>query len=192
MKKLNALVERGGDFARDQPFRLDAGLLALVVVHGLATQFRLIPNLWEGLAFADPQTDVQALYLGVLGAAAIVAGFAGVVVVFGLSAQSPRFQTFRATAGKTLARIWVASTLSGFEAVALCVAATVASLAGFGWLGPWLFELSLLFLLHGTVRLVWILRHLIKIVSADDIKAHVKSQQRPVAQLPFAKKNGTH
>ncbi|PPH23316.1 hypothetical protein C5C99_01375 [Rathayibacter sp. AY1C4] len=187
MDGLKTRLRQIGVFLRDEPFKVDGGLVLLGVLHWAATQLWL-PNVWLGLASADPQSDVQALYIGVLAAAAVVAGFAGVVVIFGLSAQTPRFQTFRATAGATLGKAWMSTTLSGFEAVALCIAATVVSLAGAAWLGPWLFEISLLVLLHGTARLVWLLRQLIKIVVADDVLAHKASQRRPVAELPFMRR----
>ncbi|MCU1584345.1 MAG: preprotein translocase subunit SecD [Microbacteriaceae bacterium] len=177
-------MKRIGRFLREQPFYVDLALLALVAVHFWATQMGRIPNVWGGLAVSS-QGPVQSLYLALLGPAAIVAGFAGVVVVFGLTATSARFQAFRASAGTSLTRTWVASTLAGFEAVVLLVAATVCSIASSAWLAPWLFELALLVMAHGAARLIWILSQLIRIVRADDIKSTDDANVYPVSDLPF-------
>ncbi|MDJ0350606.1 hypothetical protein [Cryobacterium sp. PH29-G1] len=156
-------------FVRDQPFWVDAILTVIVAAQFAATLLGYIPNIGSGLIDRADQGPVQALYLALLGPAAIVAGFAGVVVVFGLTANGDRFQKFRADAGPALTRTWVASTLSGFEAVVLGLTAAVLSVVGVPWLAPSFFELALLVLIHGALRLVWILSALIGIVRAEDI-----------------------
>jgi len=172
-------------FLRDQPFWVDLGLVVLVGAHFAATTLGYLPNVWAALADPSKQGAAQALYLAWLQPAAIVAGFAGVVVIFGLTASSDRFKTFRATAGRSLRRTWVSSSLSGFEAVALAVAAAMVSIAGLANLAPFLFELALLLLLHGALRLIWILAGLIGIVRADDIKATDEKRTYKLDRLPY-------
>lgn len=171
-------------FLRGQPFWIDAAILFLVTVHFVATWLDRVPNVW--VAFREPsnQGAAQAIYLGTLGPAAIVAGFAGVVVVFGLTASSERFKAFRASAGKSLRRTWVASTLSGFEAVALSLGAAMLSVAGLTLIAPFAFEASCLLMLHGSLRLLWILSQMIGIVRADDVVATDKSKTVKLSSLP--------
>lgn len=171
-------------FLRGQPFWIDGTIVVLVAVHFAATWLDWIPNVWVAFRDATNQAAAQAIYLGTLGPAAIVAGFAGVVVVFGLTAPSDRFKAFRANAGRSLRRTWVASTLSGFEAVALSLGAAMLSVAGLTLLAPFAFEASCLLLLHGALRLIWILAQMIGIVRADDIVSTDKSKTVKLQSLP--------
>jgi len=178
-------------FVREQPFWVDLIALALVGVHATLTALGWLPNVWAVLEGSKRVEGAQALYLGMLGPAAIVAGFAGVVVVFGLSAGSTRFSEFRAKAGQSLKRTWVASTLAGFEAAGLCTAATVINwIDEIQWLAPFAFELALWLLLHGSGRLVWILSEMIGITRADDVKATDEAKVYPVSHLPFRRNAG--
>lgn len=185
MKHLVAFGKRFMAAVRDHPSGLDLVLLAVVAIHFLATLFGYVPNIWAGLASATDQASVRAVYLAMLGPAAIVAGFAGVVVVFGLQSSSNRFREFRVAAGKALKRTWIASTLSGFVAVLLCVGAALSSVAGAPQIAPWFFELAILILAHGALRLVWILQGLIGIVQADDVQQVDANNVFPVDQLPY-------
>lgn len=173
-------------FLRGQPYWIDGGLLAIAVLHFAATWLEWVPNTWEALSAPYDQSLMQAVYLGMLGPAAIVAGFAGVVVVFGITASSERFKQFRAQAGRSLRRTWVASTLSGFEAVALAIAAALLSISGWTLAAAFSFEASLLLLLHGALRLVWILSQMIGIVRADDIIDADKTSSFKLSSLPSA------
>lgn len=171
-------------FLRGQPFWIDGGILILVALHFIATLLGWTPNVWRALSEPSAQSQAQAIYLGVLQPAAIVAGFAGVVVVFGLTASSDRFKRFRAQAGRSLRRTWVSSSLSGFEAVALAVVAALLSVSGLMLVAPFAFEASLLLLLHGSIRLVWILSQMIGIVRADDVTATEKATEFKLSSLP--------
>ncbi|MGH3873538.1 MAG: hypothetical protein ACRDSR_18840 [Pseudonocardiaceae bacterium] len=48
----------------------------------------------------------MTIYLGTAGAAAIVAGLAGIILVFVIGSSSPRLRNFRDAAGKPLRRTW--------------------------------------------------------------------------------------
>lgn len=183
-------MKRVHDFLREQPFRIDALLAGIVVVHATLTFLGLSPNFWAALSGPQNLADAQAIYLAILGPASIVAGFAGVVVVFGLSAGSARFRKFRSQAGQSLKRTWVASTLSGFVAAALCIVASVLNLTDWSPGAPFILELALLILSHGALRLIWILSEMIGITRADDIRATDEANKFPVSQLPFQKKIG--
>lgn len=177
-------MERLKGFLRGQPFWLDGAIVVVVAAHFLVSWLDLIPNVWTALSDPANQDAARSIYLGMLGPAAIVAGFAGVVVVFGLTAASDRFRAFRANAGKSLRRTWVSSSLSGFAAVALSVAAALFSVAGLPLLAAYIFEASLVLLLHGSVRLLWILSQMIGIVRADDVTQTDKSKTFRLDRLP--------
>lgn len=179
-------MKRLQGFLRGQPFWVDGGIIVLVGLHLYATWREWVPNIWEALAEPTKQSQAQAIYLGLLGPAAIVAGFAGVVVVFGITASTDRFKRFRAQAGRSLRRTWVSSSLSGFEAVALAVAAALLSVSGMPFVAPFAFEASLLLLLHGSIRLVWILAQMIGIVRADDVVATDQANTFKLSSLPKA------
>lgn len=178
-------------FVREQPLWVDLIALALVSAHATLTALGWLPNVWAVLEGSKRVEGAQALYLGLLGPAAIVAGFAGVVVVFGLSASSARFIEFRARAGQSLKRTWVASTLAGFEAAGLCTAATVINwIDEIQWVAPFALELALWLLLHGSGRLIWILAEMIGITRADDVTMADETNVFPVSRLPFKRKAG--
>lgn len=184
-------MERFKGFLRGQPYWIDVGILAIVVLHFVGTWLGWLPNVWAALSDPANQEQAQAIYLGMLGPAAIVAGFAGVVVVFGITASSDRFKQFRAKAGRSLRRTWVASSLSGFGAVALAIAAALLSVSGLMLEAAFAFEASLLLLLHGAARLVWILSQMIGIVRADDIVDTDKANTFKLASLPSSKKSAS-
>lgn len=172
---------------QDHPAVVSAAAAVLVVVHSVATSVGWVGNLWSGLEKVDVATSV-AIYLGILGTAAIVAGFAGVVIVFGLSPDTPRFQAFRLKAGDALKRTWSSTALSGFEAALLAGTAAVVAASGAVWLAPWFFELAVLLLAHGAMRLIWIMRGLIDTTRADDQAAQNKAAQMPIESFGFKEK----
>lgn len=183
-------MKRVRRFVREEPFKVDALLALIVVAHAAFSLLGLMPNIWAALTGAGNRGEAQAIYLAILGPASIVAGFAGVVVVFGLSAGSSRFRKFRSHAGASLKRTWVASTLSGFVAAALCILASIVNLTDWASGAPFLLELSLFILAHGAIRLVWILSEMIGITRVDDAKATDEASKFPISQLPFRKKVG--
>ena len=48
----------------------------------------------------------------------------------------------------------------------------------YGQLAPWFFEVSVLFCVHGVVRLLWLLKQLIKVVRDVDSKEAQKESER--------------
>ncbi len=81
---------------KDRPALVTGGLIIIAVLYTFAAW------LWPAVDFfallrAPPERldSVVSLYLGVAGVAAVGAGFAGVVIVFGLDTQSEKFLDFR-------------------------------------------------------------------------------------------------
>lgn len=152
--------------AQDNPWIITLFTLLLVTTHFFLVHFKVWTDSWATL-LASPDRGM-AIYLGAASASAIVAGFAGVVVVFGLTATGEKFRNLRLDAGKSLGSNWTSSSVSGFSAAGIALAAAIAAATGQFFWSPWLLEWSLLLLLHGTIRIIWLLRILMSIVAAQD------------------------
>ncbi|WP_145984143.1 MULTISPECIES: hypothetical protein [unclassified Pseudonocardia] len=132
----------------------------------------------------DPQISVAvAIFAGTAGAAALVAGFAGVVLVFTIGAASPRLRTFRHRGGGSLRRNWIAVVTEPFVATLLGLTAAVTATTTGRGVAPWLFELAVVLLVHAAARLIWILHELVEIVAVDDRILDRKDREVPLDQL---------
>ncbi|MBX3095067.1 MAG: hypothetical protein KF680_11105 [Cryobacterium sp.] len=174
MKKLrNALI--------DHPTAVAACLLGLALAHFLIAKFwlpQLNPaNLFAAVAHEDLPSALSSLAIGVASVAAMVGGFAGVVVVFGLSSDDARFREVRLKAATSLRRNWMSIVatplLAAFGAV---IAATFAT-AGWTSATLWALELCVLFAAHGALRLVVLLNELVKVVHKADEATEHKSKE---------------
>lgn len=159
MRKILGLLQ-------DHPIVVTSLAFVAVIIHWALVTFERLDNTWEPLL--ESMDGGIAIYLGSASAAAIVAGFAGVVVVFGLTAGGSRFRQLRLHGAGSLTRNWTSASISGFAAAGLSLAAAVLSGIDLGWISPWLFEWSMLLLIHGTVRIMWLLRALMGVVYAED------------------------
>lgn len=154
---------------RSKPQLIDLAIIGAVSTHLLL--YVLVPDFNY---YLSPLTDsrkvdmVHNLYLGLLGPASIVAGLAGVVITFALSSSSERFKQLRADGGRPLQRTWISSSLSAMIAVAASIAASMLVILDKPAIATFAFEAALLFLLHGTARLLWILYKLIGVQRIDD------------------------
>lgn len=153
---------------RARPRLIDAFLLLVTAVQAWLVGEGTLPDLWGALPSTSDPGRVEGLYTGALGTAAIVSGFSGVVVVFALTANGPRFQRLRVRGGKALKANWMSATNSGFIAVFAFTSATLSSLVGSERWAPYLFQAGFLLLIHSTIRLMWLLGELSDIVVAED------------------------
>ena len=80
--------------------------------------------------WAQEDSVTVTLFLGTAAAAAILAGFAGVAVVFGLTADGDRVSVFRLEAGKSLRGTWTSTSLAGFAAAGLSLGAAITVVNG--------------------------------------------------------------
>ena len=153
---------------KDHPLYISLAAFGVVAVHATLTFLSVIPNTWAGVLAKDTSVAVT-LFLGTAAASAILAGFAGVVVVFGLTADGERFRIFRIESGKRLQSNWTSTSLAGFTAAGLSLASSILMVNGPDFLAPWVFEMSLFLMAHGTVRTIWILRELVTVVRNQDL-----------------------
>jgi hypothetical protein len=123
--------------------------------------------------------DASVLFLGAATVAAMVAGFAGVVVIFALGSGSERFRYMRIRGGLRLRSNWTSVVAVSFLAAGLSVAAAFMRLTDIdGWI--WAFEASALFLIHASCRLVWLLRQIASVVVSDDLDQHEENVRAPL------------
>lgn len=167
-------------FWLDRPGLVTAVLLALVLAHWLLDRSvdlgigpdRLVADLDDSIV----GQLVSAVALGVAGVAAMVGGFAGVVVVFGLSSDDSRFRQVRLRSATSLRQNWTSvvttplvAAFGSLIAAGLSLQPTLASGA------MWILEVCVVLAAHGAVRLVVVLRELVKVVAAAD-KSWMESQ----------------
>ncbi|WP_341956139.1 hypothetical protein [Microbacterium sp. LWH13-1.2] len=160
----------GGWFA-NYPLFVSMLIIGLVIAHFAASQRWPVLNVSAALAVTsagDVKGTLTALALGVAGVSAMVGGFAGVVVVFGLGSENDRFRLLRRKGSRRLRANWVSVVLSSFTgAFGALVAAVIV--VGFGAEpGMWVLEACLLVTAHAAVRLTCLLAGLAGIVDAED------------------------
>jgi len=149
------------------------GLLAALVAAQFTIAALWVPQMDLSLLFgqlpvADLRSTLTQLALGLAGVAAMVGGFAGVVVVFGLSSEDARFREVRMKAATSLRRNWTSVVTTPLVAAfGSLVAAGAAGIGVFG-VSVWILEICLLLAAHGSVRLVIILRELVTVVHRAD------------------------
>ncbi len=167
-----------------------AGLISIVFIvavagHGLLTLPYQWLNPFKGLQAGDKDTTSTAvtIYLGTAGAAAIVAGLAGVILVFVIGSPSPRLRRFRDAAGKPLRKTWTTVVTEPFAAALLGILAAITQTTSGRTAAPWLFELGLVLLVHGALRLLWLLREMVAIVGADDHEATRDDKAIPLDEI---------
>lgn len=180
LRKVRSLLRTSGKAARgwleDHPhlvnsvlFLLSAGIVWLVRAE-------------RESVFEQLRAHGLELSLGMLAVAGIMAGFVGVVVVFGLQASAPVFVRFRVAAGQSLGRNWLVLIATGFLSTAAAMVAAVAYAFGALHLGFGALLLSVLLSVHAAVRMLWLVRVLIEAVRLDDTEKLNPRKVEPAAK----------
>lgn len=165
-------IRRLGGHLLDHPSTVTLILGAVVAIHfGVSKLW--IPELSPSLLFdaLDPAslpTAVASLALGVAGVAAMVGGFAGVVVVFGLSSDDERFRLVRLNASTSLRRNWMSIVTTPLAAAFGALLAAASATAWRPGAALWILEACLLLVAHGAMRLVILLNELVRVVHFAD------------------------
>lgn len=174
-------VEKIKAFVQDRPTLLTLLFTLLVGLHCFLTGRGLAPNLWDSLI--GDTTNIITLAVGLASGGAILAGFAGVIVIHGLSASSPRFREYRLKAGKSLHANWASISSAGFIAAGVSMVAAVVAFTPFIWWSPWLMEFAAILSIHGVVRLLWLLRTLFKLQADDDKDQYSAANKAPLDKI---------
>jgi len=164
---------------KDKPAYTTWLIVVVVAIHAFATSLGWIPDVWSKITGDDSSDDnVVNLYIAMLSVSALQASFAGVIVSLGLSSEYSSFRVLRAEGGKALRSNWMSITRNGFISSGCALVATLLQLMGSGNVAVWFFEASVLFCMHGIMRLLWLFSRLIRLVGAEDAKEqhekHVK------------------
>ncbi|TFD92103.1 hypothetical protein E3T61_07295 [Cryobacterium lactosi] len=179
-------LERLGSCLFDHPSIVTSSLIGTVIAQFvLALWFPLIAVTapFDHLGTERREIAVSALSLGVAGVAAMVGGFAGVVVLFGLSSIDERFRTIRRAASSSIQRNWMSVVTTPLAAAFGSLIASAMASAGATSPALWVLEGSVLLAAHGAIRLVVVLHELVKVVNESDAAA--RGHRLPeAAQLP--------
>lgn len=168
---------------RNHPWPVTAWFAVLVVAHSVGAWF---------LGWLNPfwpiQDDVDtgiAFASLMAGASAILAGMSGVIVMFGLQANGPRFQRFRRRGGEALVHNWTASIGLAFLALGASVAGFLFAAAAFRFGVILTAELSVVLLAHAAIRVLWLFRQLVDGVTAMDHIADREERMPDPERLRF-------
>ena len=168
---MNAIIGK----LKDKPSLVTLLIILLIAVQIILIKCGIIVDFSEMLRKSDKAND---LYLAMLSVAALQASFAGVIVVFGLSTQPQAFRNLRIAAGDALVDNWMSISYSGFLSAGCALFASLSSMMADAWLAPWFLEASILFCIHGVLRLLWLLKQLIKVVRDVDSKEALRASER--------------
>lgn len=160
---------------KDSPLLVTVLILFLVILQIVLIKSGVVNDFSEVIRKNDRAND---LYLAMLSVAALQASFAGVIVVFGLSNQPQAFRNLRTAAGEVLVDNWMSISYSGFISAGFALAASLSNIITNSWFAPWFFEASVLFCVHGIIRLLWLLKQLIRIVQDVDSREYLKASER--------------
>ncbi|MFD4958428.1 hypothetical protein [Microbacterium sp. NPDC058389] len=156
----------------DHPSAVTCSLIGLVVLQWLLSWLwlpSLSPLQWTlDVPEADRPDAFASLATGVAGVAAMVGGFAGVVVVFGLSSNDERFRQVRIKASTSLRRNWTSIVTTPLFAAFGAMGAAALATSRHETMSLWVLEGCVLLAAHGAVRLVVLLSALVKVVHASD------------------------
>ncbi len=181
--RLRSLFAAARKACSNHPLWVALVLLVGVAAHGVLTIWWRFLDPYKNLALDANTGTAVTLYLGAAAAAAIVAGFAGVVIVFTIGSEARRIRFFRFESGKPLQRAWLAVVAEPFAATLLGLVAAMVQVTSGKRVAPWLFELGLVLLVHGATLLLWLLRELVEIVYANDVEADTKDREIPADTL---------
>ena len=156
----------------DHPSAVTVVLLLAVVTQAIIASFWVpeisLANWFSCLTPSDARGAVTNVALGTASVAAMVGGFAGVVVVFGLSSDDERFRTVRLKAATSLRRNWMSVVTTPLLAAFGALIAAALGASGRTATGLWVLEVCILLAAHGAIRLVVVLFELVKVVQASD------------------------
>lgn len=114
--------------------------------------------------------SIVSVYLSLAAVGAIYAGFAGVIIVFGLTPTSNLFRTFRQNAGERMVANWRSVISTAFLASSLSIASAALESLNYREAGSYVFEVGVLLLFHSAFRSLWILGVLLILVKHDDTR----------------------
>ncbi|MFL6109487.1 MAG: hypothetical protein ACJ72L_21185 [Marmoricola sp.] len=142
---------------KDFPGLVTAGVWSLVIVHFVLVRVHRVNGLPDSLVKAD---GAAALYIGAAAVVAVLAGFSGVIIVFGLTPGVAALQQMREAGGDRLRANWVSLVSTPIAAALLYLLAATLATAGKPHAAGWPFEVASAFTLVGALRTMWLFKRL--------------------------------
>jgi len=165
-------LRNAGGYLLDRPSTVTFLLGLIVAMHFFASWLWFPFISPASLFYAVPEQDfpnaVASLAIGLAAVAAMVGGFAGVVVVFGLSSADERFRLVRINASTSLRRNWMSIVTTPLAAAFGAIVAATLATASLTSPALWILEVCLLLAAHGAVRLIVLLNELVRVVHYAD------------------------
>ncbi|MGY1593089.1 hypothetical protein ACI79D_14005 [Geodermatophilus sp. SYSU D00708] len=161
-------AKRVAAMAGDFPSLVNLALLAGLGLYWGATFIWPHINLARTLDRAAEDDHLLTLHLGTAALAAMIGGFSGVVVIFGLSGEGSRFRRLRQSGGRRLAANWVSVVAVSFVAAFLALGAAATATARGAQPSVWLDLYAVLLCAHSATRLLWLLHALARVVNGED------------------------
>lgn len=162
------LPNRARILFQDHPAAVNLGILLAVVAQAVSTVGSGTLDLPTRIIEHSRPEAISAFAVEAAAVAGVVAGFAGVLVIFGLGTDSARFRILRQRGGGRLLANWTSVVAVSLLGAFAFVGSGLLVLADSKWLGLWLTEFAVLVTAHGAVRLVWLLRALASVVAGQD------------------------
>lgn len=161
-------ITRAKALAQDYPLLVNGALLALVLAYwGVTVVWSSSLSLAHALRSVG-DANLMTLHLGTAALAAMVAGFSGVVVVFGLSGENDRFRRLRDAGGARLHANWISVVATSFAGAFLALACATIAIGGQPRVSVWIGLYAMLLPAHGAVRLIWLFSALARVVKGED------------------------
>jgi len=164
----SGLTPRTNNGLINHPAYVNTVILALVAVHAIIASRWAPLDVFGDLARRGETGTLVTLHVSTASIASLVAGFAGVVVIFGLTSESPRFRRLRLRAGRNLRSNWTSVVTAAFLGAFIAWTDVVLTILGREWAAAVGTEAAILLCAHAAARLRWLLRRLADVVGADD------------------------
>lgn len=148
----------------------------------LVWQQKAPPVVEDILSKPDVEVSV-AIALGLASVAAIAAGFAGAIIIFGISADTPIMRAFRAKTETYLRANWKSVIGSSFLSAIVGLVCAFCLAAQWVWLAAPTLIFGALLLVHAIVRMVWLFGILLSLVSTQDMKDSRKTRKRSTTDV---------
>ncbi|WP_128383022.1 hypothetical protein [Mycobacteroides abscessus] len=167
----------------NKPIIITAFLVVATASYRVLVWRQILPPFLEH-TLANTELSVSvAIALGLASVAAIAAGFAGAIIVFGISADSAIMRSFRAKTEHLLRPNWKSVIGSAFMSAILGLFCAYFLAADWIWLAAPALALGTLLLLHSIIRMIWLFGVLLSLVTTQDQKNVRKTRRRSTADV---------
>ncbi|BBY38467.1 hypothetical protein MMAN_26010 [Mycobacterium mantenii] len=170
-------------FIENRPIVVTASLTTVVAAWRILAWRKVLPSPLEYLLSHTDLSVTVAIALGLASVAAVAAGFAGFIIIFGISSDSSIMRAFRAKTELYLRPNWKSIISNAFLAAVLGLACAVFLAAHWIWVAAVSLALGALLLVHSMVRMVWLFGILLALVSTQDQKDSKKANRRSTADV---------